>query len=291
MNFFDVAISLIVVCSAVVGVATGFISSVFSFAGWVASVLGAYWCYPLIEAVLLSRLKYGILTVVVGHLGLLIIFLVLCSIFVTVCLHKASLLKKDFTDRIFGALFGTLRGLLISVILLFTVIASVSLVTGKKRGDGVPSIVLKSKSYVILAPAEAILASCIDRYFIKRFSIVYGDVSGCEDDSATFTSEVVDELEGIVVDCDPAGYDAKTLDRLSYEVDASELLLYKLIYFLDKYDELVRGGKIPEDKQLAYWKLEKARDIAKGGGSSNDVTNSDDNIFKLDEVMDDDLLN
>jgi len=123
MNLVDIVILLLLVLSAVLGYRSGFIQSCFSLAGLIAGIAIASWNYKhfagqlaptvqnprLAEAICFCLLALAVM-LVAGLLGMLIKGLI----------HGVGL---GWLDRIFGLVFGLLRGALLVTLCIVTLAA------------------------------------------------------------------------------------------------------------------------------------------------------------------------
>ncbi|MFO7754047.1 MAG: CvpA family protein [Desulfobacteraceae bacterium] len=113
MNFFDIAIIIIVAVCLIRGFFRGLIREASGIIGVIAGFYGAYTYYP----VLLPYFENWFSKVFYAQI--LAVFLLFCVIFVAVTM-TAVLIRKflrivflGWVDRLFGGAFGTLKGVLI----------------------------------------------------------------------------------------------------------------------------------------------------------------------------------
>lgn len=155
MNWLDVVIAAVVLLSLVTSVLKGLTRELVSVAAAVAGILGALWWYPEVA----RRLEpYTSNLAVAGFAGFILIFFAFLLLGWAISKILASLVKASglrWFDRILGAAFGLLRGMLIAAAL---VLAIVAFAPGKRPIESVaesrlaPTVLQFARAIVALAP-------------------------------------------------------------------------------------------------------------------------------------------
>lgn len=114
ISWVDIAVLLLLLISVIVGAWRGLVLEVFSLASWVVAYFAAPWIAPLIVGWLPAKLGewQGLAAVVAAF----ILILLLCGLvgrLLRLLLHATPL---AFADRLLGAGFGLLRGLLFALL-------------------------------------------------------------------------------------------------------------------------------------------------------------------------------
>jgi membrane protein required for colicin V production len=117
MNFFDIAIIIIISFCLIRGVFRGILGELTSIVGVVAGFYGAYNYYkeftPLLE-------KYITNQAIINVIVFFVLFSLIFASIIVIALFLEKLLKVAFLgwiDKTFGAVFGALKGLLIAAVL------------------------------------------------------------------------------------------------------------------------------------------------------------------------------
>ena len=117
MNFFDIAIIIIISFSLIRGVFIGILGELASIVGVVAGFYGAYTYYKEFTPLLTKYISNeALLNIIVFFILFSVIFAVIAVI--AICLEK--LLRVAFLgwiDKTFGAVFGAAKGILIAAVI------------------------------------------------------------------------------------------------------------------------------------------------------------------------------
>lgn len=114
LNYIDYIVIFTISISGIFGLFRGFIASVLSFAGWVASIYLSYVFLPYSKEVLSSSITNQAIATAVGYMGFMMISLILFGI-LNFVISKAIgvFLMGGMFDKLLGAIFGVLRGMVI----------------------------------------------------------------------------------------------------------------------------------------------------------------------------------
>ena len=123
LNLFDWFLIAILVWSTVVAFIRGLLLELFSLGGLVAGILLASWNYLVVAAFLERLITAKTVANVIAFLLIAIGVMVLCSIIGRVLHRTAKVIGLGFFDRLFGAIFGYLRGCLLCVAILMAITA------------------------------------------------------------------------------------------------------------------------------------------------------------------------
>ncbi len=157
-NIVDIFILIIILTSCIVATFRGFIKETFSIISWIFSLFVAY---NLFENFKLGLVEYISQKIVVDVIAFSIPFLV--TLFISHLISKWLSPKFNFSeilflDKVFGFLFGALRGTLIVVLFYLGFIYLI----GKERE--LPDLILEAYTYKYLKNATDALSD----YFVEQ---------------------------------------------------------------------------------------------------------------------------
>lgn len=116
LTWTDLAVLALLLVSLIVGAWRGLVLEVFSLAAWVLAYLSAPWLAPVVEGWLPAKVTQGGWQELAALVLAFILVLVVCGLvgrLVRLLLHATPL---AFADRLLGAGFGLLRGLLLALL-------------------------------------------------------------------------------------------------------------------------------------------------------------------------------
>ena len=123
LNVFDWFLIAILTWSTIMAFLRGLVLELFALGGLVAGILLASWNYPTLAGVLEHVITTKTVANVVAFLLIAIGVMLLCAIVGKAIHHTANAIGLGFFDRIFGAVFGYLRGCLLCVAILMAITA------------------------------------------------------------------------------------------------------------------------------------------------------------------------
>lgn len=174
-NAIDYVIVFIVLISTIAGTTRGFISSFFSFCGWVFGFFITYEIFPITESFLVKK---GYSETMIFLIGYPFTFLLLILIFAVSNFFIIKVLKPLIDvniDRIIGCIFGLLRGVFINLFLflIFSILVSISSgLKYKNAKKGMPDILSKSYSFPYISTIhDAIIIHLPNSIYNKLFEI------------------------------------------------------------------------------------------------------------------------
>jgi membrane protein required for colicin V production len=119
MAWIDVAVSAIVLISALLGWLRGAAREILSFVSWIIALALAWWLHRDVAELLIAQVTQPVVRSAIAFAGLFFIGLILGTVgsaIVTALVHKTGLTR---IDRILGVLFGAGRGLLLIGMVVF----------------------------------------------------------------------------------------------------------------------------------------------------------------------------
>jgi membrane protein required for colicin V production len=123
MNLLDIVIAIILGYSLIRGVFRGLIKEVSSIIGVLAGYYGAYSYYPHLAALLHRWITDTIYLNIISFLILFIVILLFISILGVILKYLLSIAYLGWVDRVCGAAFGLIKGLLISAVIVVALTA------------------------------------------------------------------------------------------------------------------------------------------------------------------------
>jgi membrane protein required for colicin V production len=123
LNYFDWFLIAILAWSTIMAFIRGLLLELFALGGLVAGVLLASWNYPVLAGILERVITERAVANVIAFLLIAIVVMVLCAVVGKALHHTANAIGLGFFDRLFGAVFGYLRGCLLCVAILMAVTA------------------------------------------------------------------------------------------------------------------------------------------------------------------------
>jgi membrane protein required for colicin V production len=172
-NAIDLVVISVVMLSMLFGVMRGFLASILSFSGWIFSVYCSWVVYPHVK----DYLPFGdnpVVSTALGHIGLLIVFLILFAFSNFLILAIFVDMRKGAVDRAAGLLFGLIRGgALVSLSLLVLVIA-LNTVNGKGESEEeiTPKIIQQAQTYQLIQYGKAIIIDLLPANFLENLKFV-----------------------------------------------------------------------------------------------------------------------
>ncbi len=117
LNNLDVVFLIIVGISALVGIVRGMTKEMLSIIGWVLAAAVLYFLVPIVDPIMQQYIASKMLSSIVSGMAILIVF---CIVWLLTADRLAALVrssKLSALDRIFGFLFGIVRGALIVILI------------------------------------------------------------------------------------------------------------------------------------------------------------------------------
>lgn len=121
MTLFDLAVFLILVTSALFGLWRGFLSEMIALVTWGLAFLGAQHLSPLFASLFLRGIKDAGLQPLIAWISVFVLILLIMGLSRTLLTGLIRAMGMGRADRIIGALFGLLRGLFITILVVAAV--------------------------------------------------------------------------------------------------------------------------------------------------------------------------
>lgn len=182
LNNLDVVFLVIVAISILVSVARGFVKEVLSILGWILAGVAVYYLLPVVEPITKKYIESELLVAIVNSMGILLLFCILWILLTDKLSFQIRNSKFSTVDRIFGILFGFLRGI---VVVLLVQIMITSLIPEEAE----QGIFAESKYFKLAEESSKPIKDMIPEKWIeemKEKALVFnleGDKSKSEDNT------------------------------------------------------------------------------------------------------------
>ncbi len=116
ITLFDVVVIAVVLISAVLAMVRGFVREVLAIASWLIAAIATFYLYELLRDVIQPYVENETLATIIS---VAVIFIVVLVIVTYITMKVADVVidsRVGSIDRIFGFIFGALRGLLLVVV-------------------------------------------------------------------------------------------------------------------------------------------------------------------------------
>ena len=123
LTSFDWFLIAILVVSTLIALRRGIIKVLFSLGGLIVGILAASWYYLALAQRLHAFVSSFAAAEVISFLAILIAITILFSLAARLVRKTVSMVGLGFLDRLFGAVFGLVRGLLFGVAIMMAVAA------------------------------------------------------------------------------------------------------------------------------------------------------------------------
>ena len=191
LNNLDVVFLIITGVSALVGVARGMTKEMLSLAGWVLAAAAVFYVVPLLDPIMQKYIASKVLASVVSGMTVLITF---CVVWILTVDKIASVIrssKLSALDRGLGFVFGTVRGMII--VILITMMVTTLIPEESKKGVFAESRYFKEASDCAEPLVAMIPESWIEQVKAKGESLGFGPAE--KDDKETTSEKATAEEE------------------------------------------------------------------------------------------------
>jgi membrane protein required for colicin V production len=116
LNWFDIVVVAVILVSAILAMVRGFVREVLSIASWLIAAVAAFYLYESLRDVIQPYVENETLATIIA---VAVIFIVVLVIVTYITMKIADMVidsRIGSLDRIFGFLFGAVRGLLLVVV-------------------------------------------------------------------------------------------------------------------------------------------------------------------------------
>jgi len=192
LNNLDVVFLIITGVSALVGVARGMTKEMLSLAGWVLAAAAVFYMVPLLDPIMQKYIASKVLANVVSGMTVLITF---CVVWILTVDKIASVIrssKLSALDRGLGFVFGTVRGMII--VILITMMVTTLIPEESKKGVFAESRYFKEASDCAEPLVAMIPDSWIEQVKAKGESLGFGSVEK-DTQEETIKEEKTEEAE------------------------------------------------------------------------------------------------
>jgi len=184
MNVADVLIVLGVLLSVAVAASQGFFYEVFSLAGVVVGYLLAAWEYPRVAGRLSSYVKAEWVADAAGFLIIFLAVMLLAGMAGRITRWAVKEAGLRWFDRVLGAAFGFVRGVLVIAVVLL-VVASFEPSSGYLRDSNLaPYFLVVARAATWVAPAEVRARFREGMDELRKYSTHSSTMTVCEPGSA-----------------------------------------------------------------------------------------------------------
>jgi membrane protein required for colicin V production len=154
LNYFDWFLIAILAWSTVMAFLRGLLLELFSLGGLIAGILLAAWNYHALAVILERVITAKTIANVIAFLLIAIGVMVLAAIVGRALHHTADAIGLGFFDRIFGAVFGFLRGCLLGVAVMMALTAFLPPVAAVSKSSLAPYFLAGAHAVSFVVPHE-----------------------------------------------------------------------------------------------------------------------------------------
>jgi membrane protein required for colicin V production len=113
VNIVDIAVIGVVLLSAIVALARGFVREVLSLLGWLIAIGGGVWGYPMLSSYITPHIQNALIANLVAGGAIFFVLLVVTSLLTMAISRMVRESALNLIDRSLGFAFGILRGLVV----------------------------------------------------------------------------------------------------------------------------------------------------------------------------------
>jgi membrane protein required for colicin V production len=166
LSAFDWLLLVILAVSTITAFRRGLIRELFALGGLVAGILLASWYYPVVAGWLRHLFAMGAIDNVVAFLVVAIGVMLLAAALGKLLRRTAKAVGLGFVDRLGGAGFGLLRGLLLGVAIMMAVAAFLPHSDWVRRSRMAPGFLQGAHAVSFVVPGEF---QSLIRYGVEQF--------------------------------------------------------------------------------------------------------------------------
>lgn len=153
LSILDWVIVLIVLCSVLQAISSGFVREFFAFAGVIAGFLIAAWEYPVVAHFYARFVNTPWPAQIAAFFTVFVVVVILAGIIGGLSSRVVRGVGLRWFDRLLGAAFGLLRGVVVSVIVVMA-LAALAPQWGLPQSRIAPFMETAGRSLVWIAPSE-----------------------------------------------------------------------------------------------------------------------------------------
>ncbi len=214
-NPLDIAVLLILLVSAVLAYARGFVHEVLSVGGWIGAIFATFYSFPYLRPVARKYISLDIAADLTAGVVIFIVTLVILSVLTRAISKQVQASALNVLDRSLGFLFGLARG----AVLICVAYIGLELLVPR---DDQPAWIRDARSMQLIIPGANFLKSLVPDDVAPGLKKAAGKSSGLKDGAEPLKSDSrVKELTTPLPKSAPApareGYDAnqrRSLERL-----------------------------------------------------------------------------
>jgi membrane protein required for colicin V production len=228
MNYVDYTILSILSLSVILAIHKGFIASILSLTGWIASISLTYKFAPTMRELLAGSFKSGPVLIIITYTGVLLFFLILFAIINSMLSSYVITIKGGFFDRAIGALFGLFRGALIISFIFMCINFSVFFLAAEDKNEQdetIPKDIRDAQLYTPLKIGNNILLDFIPDELDNKIKTA---TKGLVDSQTQFIKDMMSKIYDELSEEDIA--------NIQKEVGNNKDLKYKARIVLDYYN-------------------------------------------------------
>ncbi len=154
MNLLDWTIFLIIVFSTAIAAAQGFIREIFSLVGALVGYLLAAWEYPRVAAWYVSYVSSQWVADIAGFLTIFLLVVILAGALARIVHWAITGVGLGWFDRTLGGLFGAVRGLAVSAVIVMAMAAFAPNSPTLRQSSLSPYLLVLSRTATWVAPAD-----------------------------------------------------------------------------------------------------------------------------------------
>ena len=154
LSFFDWAIVLIVVLSVLQAIAQGFFYEFFSLAGAIAGYLLAAWEYPRVAAWYSPHVNSEWAANIAGFFTIFLAVVLLAGVVGRIARWAVHGVGLRWFDRLLGAVFGFVRGAVISTVIVLALAAFAPQWGWLQQSRIAPFLLVSGRALIWAAPAD-----------------------------------------------------------------------------------------------------------------------------------------
>lgn len=211
VNPLDVGVILVLLISAILAYARGFVHEVLSVGGWIGAIFATFYGFPILRPVARKYISLDIAADLAAGVVIFITTLVILSVLTRAISKQVQASALNVLDRSLGFLFGLLRG----AVLICVAYIGLELLVPR---DDMPAWIRNARSMQLIVPGAAYLKTLVP----SDITGLPNRTQGLKDKPHTLNSDArVKEMTAPMPQAEPApsreGYDAgqrKGLERL-----------------------------------------------------------------------------
>lgn len=161
VNVVDIGVLLVLLVSAVLAYARGFVHEVLSVGGWVGAIFATFYGFPYAKPIAREYISLDLAADLTAGIVIFIATLVFLSLLTRSIAQRVQASALNVLDRSLGFLFGLVRG----AVLVCVAYIGLELVVPK---DEQPAIIQNARTMQLIEPGTALLKSLVPNHITGR---------------------------------------------------------------------------------------------------------------------------